>query len=74
MTWSGESDEEKDMQLTRIWLRYGVTQMVTILNSKPLTRHYRYGFPAGLNMATHTRTRDYNLHKTCGFTLTCADH
>ena len=28
--------------------------MVTILNGKPLTRHYGYGFPAGLNMATHT--------------------
>ena len=42
--------------------------------SKPLTRHYGYGFLAGLNMATCTRTRDYNPHKTRGFTLTRADH
>jgi hypothetical protein len=72
MTCSGESDEEKYARLTRIWLRYGVTQMVTILNGKPLTWHYGYGFPAGLNMVTCTR--DYNPHKTCGFTLTHADH
>ena len=74
MTWSGESNEEKDAWLARIWLCYGVTRMVTILNGKPLTRHYGYGFPAGLNMATCTHTHDYNLHKTCGFTLTRADH
>ena len=74
MTWSGESNEEKDARLARIWLCYGVTRMVTILNGKPLTQHYGYGFPAGLNMATRTRTRDYNPHKTRGFTLTRADH
>jgi hypothetical protein len=51
------SDEEEDARLTRIWLRYGVTRMVTILNGKPMTRHYGYGFPAGSDMATHTRTR-----------------
>ena len=72
MTWSGESNEEKDAWLARIWLCYGVTRMVTILNGKPLTRHYGYGFPAGINMATHTR--DYNRHKTHRFTLTCTDH
>jgi hypothetical protein len=57
MTCSGESDEEENARLAHIWLRYGVTQMVTILNGKPLTRHYVYGFLAGPNMATHTRTR-----------------
>jgi hypothetical protein len=56
MTCSGESDEEKDMQLTHIWLHYDVTQMVTILNGKPLTQHYRYGFLVGPNMATCAHT------------------
>ena len=51
------SDEEEDAQLARIWLRYGVTRMVTILNGKPVTRHYGYGFLAGSDMATRTRTR-----------------
>jgi hypothetical protein len=74
MTCSGESDEEKDVQLTHVWLHYGVTRMVTILNSKPLTQHYGYGFLVGLNMATCTCTCDYNPHKTRGFTLTRADH
>ena len=74
MTWSGESNKEKDARLACIWLCYDVTRMVTILNGKPLTRHYGYGFLVGLNMATRTCTRDYNLHKTRGFTLTRANH
>jgi hypothetical protein len=51
------SDKEKDTRLTRIWLRYGVTQMVTILNGKPVTWHYGYGFLVGPDMATRTHTR-----------------
>ena len=56
MTCSGESDEGQDARLTHIWLHHGVTRMVTILNGKPVTRHYGFRFLAGPNMATHTRT------------------
>jgi len=71
MTCDGESDKEKYAWLTHIWLRHGVTQMVTILNRKPMTQHYGYGFLVGSNMATCTQTRDLNPCKTYRFTHTC---